>query len=80
MESDETKDETVEGTATEIVDAPSESAPEDQPLVALVVTRDAAGNASVEPLAQGDVRVTEVDSIIVLGLKRWRQKAGLDVA
>lgn len=54
---------------------------EEQPAdaVILLVRREEGGGASVAPQVQGDVRLTEVDSLIILGLKQWRAQAGLTV-
>jgi hypothetical protein len=61
---------------------PGSSTPEEPPqppppTVHILVERDEAGGATVDVVATGDIRVTEVESILKLALKRWETKAGL---
>jgi len=46
------------------------------PTVHIIVNRDGA-QVSVDVVATGDVRVTEIESLIKLGLNKWQQQAGL---
>jgi len=49
-----------------------------QPTVHILVERDAeSGNIEVDVVATGDVRATEVESLLKLGLTKWRAKINL---
>lgn len=54
--------------------APEPPAP---PTVHILVERGPDGGVSVDVLATGDVRVTEIESILRLALKRWESKSGI---
>ena len=47
------------------------------PTIHIPVIRGEDGNITVDVLATGDVRVTEIESLLKLALKRWEEKAGL---
>jgi len=49
-----------------------------QPTVHVLVERDPeTGNIDVDVIATGDVRATEVESLLKLGLNKWRGKINL---
>ncbi len=55
------------------------SATEEQPNAVLILRiEDDAGNISTDAVPLGDVKATEVQTIIELGLSNWRAKLGLD--
>lgn len=79
----------VEGDAAEILE-PVHGAPEVEasqprveaeqiqvPAVQILVKRDPEGNIECDVAATGDVRATEVETIIKMGLNKWRGKIGL---
>lgn len=47
--------------------------------VVLVVKRGEEGKTEIIPVIQGDVRPTEVESVIKLGLKAWVTSRGLNI-
>lgn len=47
------------------------------PAVQILVNRDAEGNIDCDVVATGDVRATEVETLIKMGLNKWRGKIGL---
>lgn len=56
-----------------------EAAPDEQVPNAVIVHRmvDEQGNIQTEVAPVGDVQVTEIQTILELGIKRFRQQAGL---
>lgn len=60
-------------------DAPVDEATEavDLDCVVVIVQRGEDGAISTDVVPQGDVRPTEVDTILELGRNGWRQKIGL---
>ncbi len=52
---------------------------EQPPTVHIVVNRpdDGAGQVTVDVVGTGDIRVTEIETVIKLGLAKWQQQAGL---
>lgn len=66
-----------EGDAPEEAAADEPPQPPEQNVVMVLVERDEAGNTEVDVAAQGDVRPTEVTDILILGIKKWKRKAGL---
>lgn len=57
---------------------PDEQAAEEQPN-AVVVLREFAedGGVQTKVVISGDIRITEVETILRLGLNGWQQQAGL---
>lgn len=49
------------------------------PTVHILVNRpeDSNGQVTVDVYGTGDLRVTEIETIIKLGLNKWQQQAGL---
>lgn len=47
------------------------------PAVQILVKRDEHGNIDCDVVATGDVRATEVETLIKMGLNKWRGKIGL---
>lgn len=45
--------------------------------VIVVKTTDDEGNIHAEVVMQGDVQATEVQTILELAVRRWRQRIGL---
>lgn len=60
----------------EEIEVTQESAP---PLNAVIVikTVDDDGTIRVDPIVQGNVQATEVQTLLELGVQRWRQRIGL---
>lgn len=52
------------------------SEPQQPPTVHILVTRD-EGRTGVEVFATGDVRPTEIETIIRMGLNKWQADAGI---
>ncbi len=68
----------VEGEIVEAGGGLADAAPELPPdQVVLFVKRDEQGNVEVIPATAGDVRPTEVQSIIALGYSAWTASRGL---
>lgn len=83
--SDEPADEPLLEKQTAPDDEPADEAPEQdvevsepQPpaTVHILVNRD-GGRTAVEVFATGDVRPTEIETIIRLGLNKWQTDAGI---
>lgn len=53
------------------------SEPQKPPTVHILVKRD-EGRIAVEVFATGDVRPTEIETIIRLGLNKWQADAGIN--
>lgn len=74
-------EELIEGEAREVELVPDLSEQEPpappQPTVHILVERRDDGGAAVDVVATGDVRVTEVESLLKLAVKHWETKAGL---
>jgi ACT domain-containing protein len=62
----------------ETSDEPSEDAPEQPNGVLIVRIEDEEGNISTDTVPLGNVKATEVQTIIELGLSNWRAKLGLN--
>ena len=58
-------------------EAKPEETPEPPPTVHITIERGADGGVAVDVLATGDVRVTEIESILRLALRRWEAKSGI---
>ncbi len=78
---EELTEERVESQEIEVLPEPPEDAhtdpPPQQPTVHVIVDRQDAGNVSVDVVATGDVRVTEIESLLRLAIKRWEAKIGI---
>lgn len=47
------------------------------PTVIILVERGDDGKIDTDVVAQGDVRATEIETVLKMGLNKWRQKIGL---
>ena len=47
------------------------------PTVVILVERPESGPIDVDVVAQGDVRATEIETILKMGLNKWRNKINL---
>lgn len=63
----------------EKTEVPSDELPPEQPLAAVIVVKriDEDGTITPEVTFQGDIRPTEVQTLLETGVLRWRQQIGL---
>lgn len=75
----ELDEEAVELTAEDVpeVEVRTEGEQVQVPAVQILVQRDSDGNIDCDVVATGDVRATEVETVIKMGLNKWRGKIGL---
>lgn len=61
------------------MDAPSPAAEDDTPMDAVIVIKTTAddGTIKTQVMTNGTVQATEVQTLLELGLKGWRERLGL---
>lgn len=74
----EKEPEVLEGEAVEVEDAPVNAADE-QPLNAVIVVKieDENGNIGTNVIPNGDVRPTEIQTLLELAINSWREQIGV---
>lgn len=69
------ENEVIEGTAVEVEAAPPTAEP---PLNAVLVIREENnGQIETKVVVNGDVRATEVETLLKLGLQGWQKQIGV---